>query len=75
MCPVSIHREVAVHMQAARATTSSAARILPTNPTDGSLPAPNGSVPMNEDDDMNLAGTAVKGPATTSYNKEKYARS
>lgn len=46
-------------MQAAKATTSSAARILPTNPTDSSLPPPTGAAPMDEDDDMNEPGASA----------------
>ncbi|KAL3143519.1 hypothetical protein ABBQ38_002323 [Trebouxia sp. C0009 RCD-2024] len=42
--------------KAAQATTNSAARILPNDPTEGSLPAPSGVAVMDEDDDMGMPG-------------------
>ena len=43
-------------LQSAQATTNSAARILPNDPSDGSLPPPNGVAAMDEDDDMGMPG-------------------
>lgn len=42
-------------LQSAQATTNSAARILPNDPSDGSLPPP-GVAAMDEDDDMGMPG-------------------
>lgn len=46
----------ALILQSARATTNSASRILPNDPSDGSLPAPNGVAAMDEDDDLGMHG-------------------
>lgn len=43
-------------LQSAQATTNSAARILPSDPSDGSLPPPNGVAAMDEEDDMGMPG-------------------
>lgn len=54
-------------MKAAKATTSSAARILPSNPADASLPAPTGAASVDQDDDMNLAGIDIGVPRIMSF--------
>lgn len=49
-------RDMLLLLQSAQATTNSAARILPNDPSDGSLPPPNGVAAMDEDDDMGMPG-------------------
>ena len=51
-------------LQSAQATTASAARILPSGPSDASLPQPNGTAAMDEDDDMGVPGPSSSRPAS-----------
>ena len=51
-------------LQSAQATTASAARILPSGPSDPSLPQPNGTAAMDEDDDMGVPGPSSSRPAS-----------
>ena len=51
-------------LQSAQATTASAARILPSGPSDASLPQPNGIAAMDEDDDMSVPRPSSSRPAS-----------
>lgn len=51
-------------LQSAQATTASAARILPSGPSDPSLPRPNGAAAMDEDNDMGVPGPSSSRPAS-----------
>lgn len=52
------------NQQSAQATTASAARILPSGPSDPSLPRPNGAAAMDEDNDMGVPGPSSSRPAS-----------
>ncbi|DBA79384.1 TPA: hypothetical protein ACH3X2_000030 [Trebouxia sp. C0005] len=52
------------NQQSAQATTASAARILPSGPSDASLPQPNGIAAMDEDDDMSVPRPSSSRPAS-----------
>lgn len=56
-------------LQSAQATTASAARILPSTPSDASLPQPNGIAAMDADDDMGAPGPSSSRPTSAAHGR------